>query len=113
MSNTADWSLSSTYFEQATAQPIYIGHGLLTHETRLPTNFVLYKSPRKGRKTLTLNKKKKRSGGKNKAYSKSHKEPWLLVTSLAEAKIKPFLVVNIYRQRMRIEENIRDTKSTR
>lgn len=113
MSNTSDWCLSSTYFEQATAKPTYLGHGLLTHEGKVPSNFVLYKSPGKGRKVLTLNKRGQRLGKKDKVYSKSNKEPWLLATSLTEALIKPFLVVNIYRQRMRIEENIRDTKSYR
>lgn len=110
MHGASDWCLSSTYFEQATTKPAYIGHGLLTQEGKVPANFVLYKGRYKGRKTFTLDKKRKRSSKKNKVYAKSHKEPWLLVTSLAEAPLKPFLIVNIYRQRMRIEENIRDTK---
>lgn len=45
-----------------------------------------------------------------KRYSKAHKEPWLLITSLTLALSMPELITNIYRQRMRIEENIRDTK---
>lgn len=113
MFNTSEWCLSSTYFQQATAKPTYIGHGLLTHEGKVPGNFVLYKSPGKGRKVLTLDKRGQRAGKKDKVHSKSNKEPWLLATSLQDAQIKPFLVVNIYRQRMRIEENIRDTKSPR
>ncbi|HAU2264638.1 TPA: transposase [Legionella pneumophila] len=32
------------------------------------------------------------------------------MTSLKKASLSPSLIVNIYRQRMRIEENIRDTK---
>lgn len=32
------------------------------------------------------------------------------MTSLPQAQDKPMLITNIYRQRMRIEENIRDTK---
>jgi hypothetical protein len=89
---------------------IYLGHGILTKEGKIPANFILYKGPSKERKTLTFNKQKKRSSKKDKIYGKSHKEPWLLVTSLTESQIKPFLIVNIYRQRMRIEENIRDSK---
>jgi hypothetical protein len=113
LSNASDWCFSSAYYQQATAKPTYIGHGILTHEGKVPVHFVLYKSPGKGRTTLTLNKKRQRSSKKDKVYSKSNKEPWLLVTSLTEVQIKPFLAVNIYRQRMRIEENIRDTKSSR
>ena len=46
----------------------------------------------------------------SKRHSQAAKEPWVLVTSLNAAKLNPVLIVNIYRQRMRIEENIRDTK---
>ena len=52
------------------------------------------------------------TSGKSKRYAAANKEPWFLVTSLL-AKEKPVLITNIYRQRMRIEENIRDTKCTR
>lgn len=109
---TSNWYLSATYFEKASTKPTYKGHGLLTQKGKLPAHFVLYKAPPKGRKTWTFNKKRKRAGGKNKIHEKSQREPWLLVTSLPEAEYKPWLPVNIYRQRMRIEENIRDTKST-
>lgn len=34
----------------------------------------------------------------------------MLVTSLSQARDNPTHIVNIYRQRMRIEENFRDTK---
>lgn len=108
--NTATWSLSSRYFEQATSKPSHIGHGLLTQEGKVPAHFVLYKGVPKGRKVLTLNKRKQRSGKKDKSYAKSNKEPWLLVTSLTISQLNPAYIVTIYRQRMRIEENIRDTK---
>ena len=46
----------------------------------------------------------------SKRYSKASKEPWILVTSLPLTEDAAKLTVNIYRQRMRIEENFRDTK---
>lgn len=105
----AHWCLSSTYFVQATGKPTYLGHGLLTEEGKVPAHFVLYKGKSKGR--VSLNRNKKRSSSvMSKRYSKANKEPWLLVSSLEEATLNPNLLVNIYRQRMRIEENIRDTK---
>lgn len=110
MDGTSTWCLSSEYFGQSTSKPTHIGHGILTEEGKIPAHFILYKGPSKGRKTLTLNKRKTRSSKKDRAYSKSNKEPWLLVTSMKEAELKPSLIVTIYRQRMRIEENIRDTK---
>lgn len=110
MDNASTWSLSSSYFEQANSKPSHIGQGLLTQEGKVPAHFVLYKSASKGRKVLTLNKRKQRSGKKDKSYAKSNREPWLLVTSLTMAQLNPACIVNIYRQRMRVEENIRDTK---
>jgi hypothetical protein len=110
MSGASNWCLSSSYFEQATSRPTCIGQGLLTEKGKVPAYFVLYKAPLKGRKALTLNKREKRSCKKNITYSKSHKEPWLLVTSLKQAQLNASIIATIYRQRMRIEENIRDTK---
>jgi hypothetical protein len=105
------WSLSSTYFKQATSVPAYLGEGLLTGEGKVPVQCVLFKGKSKGRHKINKNKKTSQSG-KSKQYAAANKEPWFLVTSL-EAKQKPVLITNIYRQRMRIEENIRDTKCTR
>lgn len=110
LDTATDWQLSATFFQQATSIPTYTGHGLLTQDGKVPAHFVLYKGPSKGRKSMTLNKKNKRRNKKNKVHSKSNKEPWLLVTSLTQAQSKPFRIIHIYRQRMRIEENIRDTK---
>lgn len=95
--------------EQATAKPTYIGNGLLTKERVVPVKMVLYKGKSKGRHRLTCYKKRSNDGWSER-QSKAAKEPWLLVTSLSEAKYNPGLITNIYRQRMRIEENIRDTK---
>lgn len=108
LNGSVSWALSATYFKKATSTPTYIGEGMLTKEGKIPAQFVLYKSKNKGRHRLTKNKKRSNSG-KSKLYSKANKEPWFLVTSL-QAKEKAILVNNIYRQRMRIEENIRDTK---
>jgi hypothetical protein len=105
----ATWHLSSTYFEQATAKPMFLGQGLLTKEGKVPAHFVLYKGKSRGRHRLNLNKKNSCSG-KSTRYATANKEPWFLVTSLDDAPHNPILIATIYRQRMRIEENIRDTK---
>ena len=84
-----------------------MGHALLTEEKQVPVHLVLYKS--KNRHKRNLNKKVS-AAGQSKRHSKAAKEPWLLVTSLPQARDNPKHSVNIYRQRMRIEENFRDTK---
>lgn len=107
----SDWKLSHTFFSQATGKPTYAGKAVLTKDTEVPVHLVLFKGPRKNRHKITKNKKISR-GIRNKRYSKANKEPWLLVTSLNSATQDPKQVTIIYKQRMRIEENIRDTKCT-
>jgi hypothetical protein len=106
--NAADWHLSSTYFEYATAKPTCMGPHLLTQEDRVPVNLVLYKGKNQVKSTH-YKKKSYASKGKRRCV-KASKEPWILVTSIKEAVLNPMLIVTIYHQRMRIEENIRDTK---
>ena len=109
LENESECVLSSSYFERATGVPKYLGQGLLTQEGKIPVHLVVYKGKAKGRHQVNKNKKKS-NAGKSKTYSKANKEPWVLVSSIPLAKEKPVLITNIYRQRMRIEQNIRDTK---
>lgn len=109
MESTQTWQLSASFFEQATGTPSHLGHALLTEEKQVPIHLVLYKGKSKNRHKRNLNKKISASS-KSKRYSKAAKEPWLLVTSLSQVRDNPNHIVNIYRQRMRIEENFRDTK---
>lgn len=109
MEGTVTWQLSLLFFEKATGKPAYLGPALLTEEKRVPIHLVLYKGKSKNRHKRNLNKKTSASG-KSKLHAKAGKEPWMLVTSLPQARDNPNHIVNIYRQRMRIEENFRDTK---
>jgi len=104
-----NWQLSSSFFKQATGMPAHLGHALLTEKEQVPIHIVLYKGKNKNRHKRNLNKKIS-AAGKSKRYSNAAKEPWILVTSLSQARDNPAHIVNIYRQRMRIEENFRDTK---
>ena len=112
MDSTLIWQLSQSLYEGATGTPTYLGHGVLTEAQQVPAHFVLYKGKNKNRHKLNENKKRSRSS-KSKRHANAHKEPWLLVTSLIPSEGIAQEVVNIYRQRMRIEENFRDTKCTR
>jgi len=107
-----EWHLSSALFELATNKPKYAGHALLTEKNKVPVELVLYKALSKNRHKLNKYGKHSNSGD-SKKYSRNHKEPWVLVTSLPSVTEKPCIAVNIYKQRMRIEENFRDTKCKR
>lgn len=109
MDGKENWQLSSLFFKQATGKPTHLGAAVLTEEKQMPAHLVLYKGKSKNRHKRNLNKKISASG-KSKRHAKAGKEPWLLVTSLSKAQNNPNHIVNIYRQRMRIEQNFRDTK---
>lgn len=103
------WRFSTSLFDVANKTPVHLGHGILTRERQVPVHFVIYKGPSKGRHKLNRYGKQSLSGDSRK-YARSHKEPWALVTSIAPGKSMASTVVQIYKQRMRIEENFRDTK---
>ena len=97
------------FFEQARKVPSYLGKFKLTRVQSIAAYLVLYHGKCKNRHKLTKNKTISRCG-KSQRYAKAYQEPWLLATSLeCDDEIAKRIVV-IYKQRMRIEENIRDTK---
>lgn len=111
LDSATTWQLSQSFHDEATRTPKYLGPGVLTQKLQVPAHFVLYKGSKKNRHKL--NKDKSRSqGGTSERYASAHKEAWLLVTSLLPSENIAQQTVNIYFQRMRIEENFRDTKCT-
>ncbi|MDR3501954.1 MAG: IS4 family transposase, partial [Legionella sp.] len=100
-----------TWFAQATNKARYLGFWAVTKTNALFHHVVLYKGLPKGRHKMTKTKKQDQSKD-SKKHSSAWKEPWFLVTSLAAAQHNPDLVRIKYKQRMTIEENFRDTKST-
>lgn len=103
------WVLSKFLYAGANNTPKYLGPGALTIKLKVATHLILYKGKKKNRHKLK-NDKTQSNASKSKRYSKSHKEPWLLVSSLSPTVDIAKQTVNIYRDRMRIEENFRDTK---
>ncbi|MDF1646532.1 MAG: IS4 family transposase [Legionellaceae bacterium] len=109
LSGSSEWVMSKRLHVDATENPKYLGESMLTKKGQVPASFVLYKGKPKPRKY----KSRVRQTGRNtRTHKQSVHEPWLLVTSLSEGQVAR-QAVNIYRQRMRIEENFRDTKCTR
>jgi len=104
------WQLSSSFYVKASDTPIDIGEGILTPKSKVFCQFIIYKEPKKNREKLNKNKNKSKSRESIK-YAKGNAEPWLIVTSIEQSKERAFKAINIYKKRMQIEENIRDTKS--
>ena len=89
-----------------------LGQGLLTKANPLRCRFIRYKGLAKHRVKTTL-KGGISQGGHDKRYAKANREPWLLVTSHTFESVDAKQVVKTYAKRMQIEEDIRDTKSSR
>lgn len=104
------WVLSKSLYQGATSKPNCLGQGLLTKTGKVPVSFVLYKGKKPNRKSYRT--RSRCYGASRGYYIRGSKEPWLLVTSLNDTDTAK-TTINIYRQRMQIEENFRDTKCTR
>ncbi len=92
----------SNLFRQATKKVKSLGKLVLTRKNPTERYFYLVKGKLKGRKALTRQGKVKRDKD-SKAYSRAHREPWLLASSLTGRNAAK-KVGNIYSRRMTIEE---------
>jgi len=109
-----NWKTSYQWFSQASVgKAEYLGAIYYGKTAKFPCNATIYKRTSKGRKA-----KKMRGGISNRTTDKTHvkdaREPWLLVFNLPEKFMKSAqTAVNLYSQRMQIEENFRDTKNNK
>ena len=106
------WFDAKQCYQWASSRPKYLGEGVLTIRNKIDCQFVIYKGKLKGRQH------KNRFGEPaENVYSRkkavAQREPWLLATSLPATSGLAKKAVNIYRQRMQIEEGFRDVKSHR
>lgn len=111
--NGEEWRSIKTLVSGGTKTPEFIGRAVLCLNNSLITNLYRVKNISKGRKSLNLNKERK-NDTQSKKNSKSAKEAWVLATSLSHHKYSsPNRIVNIFKNRMQIEEGFRDLKSSR
>lgn len=104
------FKLIKELFDKASDIPKYLGRLILARKNPLETHCYLYTHKLKGRKKRTkTGKVDQHKDSKN--YSRSYREPWLLVSSLNSFSSAQ-RVIKIYKLRMTIEGSFRDTKST-
>ncbi len=100
----------ATIMKLATTKPKKLGTVLYSKSTQFSCQGVLYHGTTAGK-----HKKKKRGGISQDTvslyYSEKAKQPWLLVSNLPEAFNTAKKIVELYRNRMQIEEGFRDTKN--
>ena len=104
------WFSAKSQYVRANATAQLLGDIEWTSTNTLPARLVLIKTPKQARQKKTrLHKKSK--AGYSKKQAKREAEPWLLVCSCSLAASTPKRIVNLYKTRMQIEENFRDTKN--
>ena len=106
------WFDAKRCYQWASSRPKYLGAGVLTVRNQVTCQFVIYQGKYQGRKHKNrLGDIAENSYSRKKAAAQ--REPWLLATSLPVTNKLAKKVVDIYRQRMEIEEGFRDVKSHR
>ena len=104
-----DWIGCKALFARAPRRPRDFGPWEVARSHAYPCRLVLFDGRSKRARSRVTSPK--RRSIKSKRSAKSGREPWVLVTSLSAETARQ--IVNIYKQRMQIEETFRDKKSHR
>jgi hypothetical protein len=96
------------------ASPRFLGEAILGKTTADLSAYIYgFRTRLTGRK---MKKKKYHSNmypDKQDIYSRVHKDPWIIATSLGGSIQLARRIINIYKSRMQIEQNFRDDKNQR
>lgn len=91
----------------------YLGRTYLGKSQCWPVQLFGYQGELKGRKIYRKKYHANKYPDKQIIYSRTHREPWLIASSLSGGKLIAKRVINIYKKRMQIEQNFRDEKNPR
>jgi Transposase DDE domain len=106
----AGWFPAKTLYQQANGHPTRLGEALWVRSGPLAACLYLVRQPKRGRHAISSAGIRQHSKH-SKKNAKRENEPWLLVASPTLKNFCARRVVNLYKTRMQIEENFRDTKS--
>lgn len=110
-SDSNRWCWTRSLYPEATTQPRFVGRVALARHRSHDVGLYLVRE-RKVRKGRPRRRRGPRRANHN-AYRRSHREPWLLATSLAHGHGSARRIAKIYATRMQIEETFRDLKCHR
>jgi hypothetical protein len=105
-----DWQPAKLLYQQARTVAADFGAFETVRNSPLKCRLVLVKHSPKGRKHRYASGKVKNNSTARKIASR-YREPWLLSCSPSLGHLSAEAVVRLYAQRMRIEEEFRDTKN--
>lgn len=106
------WCGAKTLYAKAALKARDLGKMDYVRNHPIVCRLVIAKRAPKGRQMKTLGGVRTQSSHSAK-HAKSHIEPWLLASSCSLSYLSAEALVNIYAQRMQIEEAFRDTKNAR
>ena len=107
-----DWSSIESHYSRAGTKPVFLGSvqlGKKCGKNRVLGNIVICKQP----SNIKDKPRKKRDDVYERYYKQVKPSPWVLFTSLSVEQASAIKIKNIYKKRMQIEQNFRDTKSIR
>jgi Transposase DDE domain len=105
-----EWFAAKQLYAQATPIATDLGAYEAVRSRPFTCRFALIKMKPAGRKHKYPSGKVRRNSNARKA-AQCHREPWLLSYSPKLAYVGAAAIINIYAQRMRIEQQFRDTKN--
>jgi hypothetical protein len=106
------WMRATALYEQATEQPRDLGQHTYVRSNPIHARLVLVKLPAGGRHRLNIYGRR-RTGRTSRKCARAARDPWLLAASRRLDHLTAATIVQLYAQRMRIEQSIRDTKNLR
>lgn len=108
----ATWIPAKTLYSGANQRPRSLGRYELSRSNATPCALFIVKHPPKHR-VLKGARGQPRKSTQDLARARMNREPWLIATSPSLAALRAREIVNIYAQRMQIEEAFRDLKCAR
>jgi hypothetical protein len=104
------WITAKSLYGTASSTAQLLGDIDWTSSNTLTARLVLIKTPKQQREKKTKTHKNSKASY-SKKQAKREAEPWLLVYSRSLSASTAKRIVNLYKTRMQIEENFRDTKN--
>lgn len=106
------WIPARDLYGHAREKTLDLGLGAYARSNPVAVRGVLSKRPNKGRNCLNIYGAK-RTGHNSSKNAHSAREPWLLASSVGLRHLSADAIVELYSQRMCIEQSFRDTKNLR
>lgn len=106
-----EWQHCTDLYEQATSEPRAIGAVTLAKSNKVDSHLYLYKKVKGDTECIRHAAIRKIKHGRHeKEQSNAAKKPWLIASS---HNVEAAKIIAIYRKRMKIEHDFRDTKDPR